>query len=38
MGRPSALHLTIEATGDALTAVRIAGSAVRIGEGRLTPP
>ncbi len=38
MGRPSALRLTIEAAGDALTAVRIAGSAVRIGEGRLTPP
>ncbi|MBN8631331.1 MAG: PhzF family phenazine biosynthesis protein [Rhodobacterales bacterium] len=38
MGRPSLLRLTIEATGGALTAVRVAGSAVRIGEGRLTPP
>ena len=38
MGRPSVLRLTIEAAGGALTAVRIAGSAVRIGEGRLTPP
>ena len=38
MGRPSILRLTIEAAGGALTAVRIAGSAVRIGEGRLTPP
>lgn len=38
MGRPSLLRLTIEAMGDALTAVRIAGSAVRIGEGRLTSP
>jgi len=38
MGRPSTLHLTIEAAGGTLTRVRIAGSAVRIGEGRLTPP
>ena len=38
MGRPSVLRLTIEAAGGALTAVRIAGSAVRIGEGRLTLP
>ena len=38
MGRPSTLWLTIEAAGGALTRVRIAGSAVRIGEGRLTPP
>ena len=38
MGRPSTLRLTIEAAGGALTRVRIAGSAVRIGEGRLTPP
>jgi trans-2,3-dihydro-3-hydroxyanthranilate isomerase len=38
MGRPSTLGLTIEAAGGALTRVRIAGSAVRIGEGRLTPP
>ena len=38
MGRPSILRLTIEAAGGALTAVRIAGSAVRIGEGRLRLP
>ncbi|VDC32954.1 PhzF family phenazine biosynthesis protein [Pseudogemmobacter humi] len=38
MGRPSTLRLTIEAAGGALTAVRIAGSAVRIGEGRLRLP
>jgi trans-2,3-dihydro-3-hydroxyanthranilate isomerase len=38
MGRPSTLGLTIEAAGSALTRVRIAGSAVRIGDGRLTPP
>ena len=38
MGRPSILQLTIEAAGGALTAVRIAGSAVRIGEGQLRLP
>lgn len=38
MGRPSILRLTIAAAGGALAAVRIAGSAVRIGEGRLRLP
>ena len=38
MGRPSVLRLTIEAASGALTRVRIAGSAVRIGEGRLRLP
>lgn len=38
MGRPSALRLTIEAASGALARVRIAGSAVRIGEGRLRLP
>ena len=38
MGRPSVLRLTVEAAGGVLTAVRIAGSAVRIGEGRLRLP
>lgn len=38
MGRPSVLRLTIEMTRGALTRVRIAGSAVRIGEGRLRLP
>ena len=38
MGRPSTLRLTIEAARGTLTAVRIAGSAVRIGEGRLRLP
>lgn len=38
MGRPSLLRLTVEAAGGTLTRVRIAGSAVRIGEGRLRLP
>lgn len=38
MGRPSTLHLSIDAEGGRLAAVRIAGSAVRIGEGRLRLP
>jgi trans-2,3-dihydro-3-hydroxyanthranilate isomerase len=38
MGRPSTLHLTAEVTGGALTRVRIAGSAVRIGAGQIRVP
>jgi trans-2,3-dihydro-3-hydroxyanthranilate isomerase len=38
MGRPSTLRLTAEVAQGALTRVRIAGSAVRIGEGRLRLP
>ncbi len=38
MGRPSTLHLTAKVADGALTAVRIAGSAVRIGEGHLRLP
>ena len=38
MGHPSVLRLTIEMARGALTRVRIAGSAVRIGEGRLRLP
>jgi trans-2,3-dihydro-3-hydroxyanthranilate isomerase len=38
MGRPSTLRLTAEVTQGALTRVRIAGSAVRIGEGHLRLP
>jgi trans-2,3-dihydro-3-hydroxyanthranilate isomerase len=38
MGRPSTLHLTAEFADGALTRVRIAGSAVRIGEGQMRLP
>jgi trans-2,3-dihydro-3-hydroxyanthranilate isomerase len=38
MGRPSTLRLTIEAAGGRADPVRIAGSAVRIGEGRIRLP
>lgn len=38
MGRPSTLHLTAEVADGALTRVRIAGSAVRIGEGQMRLP
>ncbi len=38
MGRPSTLRMTAEVTQGALTRVRIAGSAVRIGEGHLRLP
>ena len=35
MGRPSDLRLSVDVAGGILQAVRIAGSAVRIGAGRL---
>ncbi len=39
MGRPARLALTIEATADAIVAVRVAGGAVPVAEGRIaTPP
>lgn len=38
MGRPSVLHLAAVVRGGALQQVRIAGTAVRISQGRLTPP
>ncbi len=38
MGRASDLTLTIDAAGGAITAVRIAGSAVAISQGHLRPP
>lgn len=38
MGRPSQLHLTIMSGRDGIEAVRIAGAAVRISEGRIRPP
>jgi trans-2,3-dihydro-3-hydroxyanthranilate isomerase len=38
MGRPSDLTLSTVMTGGHLTAVRVAGAAVRIAEGRITPP
>ena len=38
MGRPSDLRLTIDVAKDQLQAVRIAGSAVRIGQGQLRLP
>lgn len=38
MGRPSDLRLTVDVAGGALTAVRIAGSAVPVSDGRIIPP
>jgi trans-2,3-dihydro-3-hydroxyanthranilate isomerase len=38
MGRPSSLALTIRAAAGALTTVEIGGAAVRVAEGRITPP
>ena len=38
MGRPSALRLTIEAENGALSRIRIAGSAVPVGTGRIRRP
>jgi trans-2,3-dihydro-3-hydroxyanthranilate isomerase len=38
MGRPSLLRLSIDVTQGALQAVRIAGSAVRIGQGQVRRP
>ena len=38
MGRPSQLTLTVAATAEALTEVRIRGAAVPISEGRIAPP
>ncbi|MBL4927389.1 PhzF family phenazine biosynthesis protein [Fuscibacter oryzae] len=38
MGRPSVLHLTAVAAKGALHQVRIAGTAVRISAGQITPP
>lgn len=35
MGRPSTLHIEAEKTGGTTGAVRVAGRAVRVGEGRL---
>lgn len=38
MGRPSDIGLTIRADANGLTEVRVAGTAVRIAEGRITVP
>lgn len=38
MGRPSDLLMTADVAGGRLMAVRVAGSAVRIAEGRIAPP
>ncbi|WP_103259008.1 PhzF family phenazine biosynthesis protein [Tabrizicola aquatica] len=38
MGRPSEIGLTVRVTDGRLTEVRISGSAVRIGEGRIRVP
>ncbi|THD85822.1 PhzF family phenazine biosynthesis protein [Aliigemmobacter aestuarii] len=38
MGRPSQLRLTVDMGRDGIEAVRIAGSAVPIAEGRIRPP
>jgi trans-2,3-dihydro-3-hydroxyanthranilate isomerase len=36
MGRPSNLHLEVDVAGDAVTAVRVAGNAVRVSQGSIT--
>ena len=38
MGRPSRIGLAVDVEAGALTAVRITGSAVKVAEGRITPP
>lgn len=38
MGRPSRLELDYEATGAAVTRVRLGGRAVIVGDGRIRPP
>lgn len=38
MGRPSVIGLTVGVSGGALAEVRIAGSAVPVSQGRITPP
>ncbi|MCU4654636.1 PhzF family phenazine biosynthesis protein [Roseibacterium sp. SDUM158016] len=38
MGRPSALRLTVEVGGGALAAIRVAGSACPVSEGRIRIP
>jgi trans-2,3-dihydro-3-hydroxyanthranilate isomerase len=38
MGRPSSLNLTVRVAAGALTTVEIGGAAVRVAEGRVTPP
>jgi trans-2,3-dihydro-3-hydroxyanthranilate isomerase len=36
MKRPSRIHISIEATGDEITRVRVGGRSVAVGDGRLT--
>jgi trans-2,3-dihydro-3-hydroxyanthranilate isomerase len=38
MGRPSDLRLSVDMTAGAMTAIRVAGSAVKIAEGRIRIP
>ena len=38
MSRPSALRLTIDTTAGTLTAVRVAGQAVKIASGQIRIP
>jgi len=35
MLRPSRLHVSVEATGDAIDRVRVGGRSVLVGDGRL---
>ena len=35
MGRPSRIHISIDAAGDAISRVRVGGEAVMVGEGRI---
>ena len=36
MGRPSRLHIRIDGTADRITDVKVGGTSVLVGEGRLT--
>lgn len=38
MGRPSEIDLSVDVSGDKITAVRIGGAAVRVSSGSLQPP
>ena len=38
MGRPSKLELTIDTQDHTLTEIRVAGGAVKVAEGQITPP
>jgi len=36
MRRPSRIHISLDASGEAITRVRVGGRSVLVGDGRLT--